>query len=101
VPTLVLAEASYLVRKALGSSAEAALLRSAARGEFRLDPPSATDLERMAELVERYADLPLGTIDASVVATAERLGEETIATLDRRHFTIVRPKNVEAFTLLP
>lgn len=40
----------------------------------------------MAELVERYADLPLGAVDASIAATAERLGEVNLATLDRRHF---------------
>jgi predicted nucleic acid-binding protein len=97
----VLAEASYLVRKALGAGAEAALLRAAAGGEFRLEPPTSADLELMAELVERYADLPLGAVDASVVATAERLGETAIATLDHRHFTVVRPKHAEAFTLLP
>lgn len=55
----------------------------------------------MAKLVERYADLPLGAVDASVVATAERLGQAEIATLHRRHFTVVRPQHVEAFTLLP
>jgi len=63
--------------------------------------PTAADLERMAELVETYADLPLGTVDASVVATAERLGQAEVATLDHRHFTVVRPKHVQAFTLLP
>jgi uncharacterized protein len=101
VPALVLAEASYLVRKALGASGEAALLRAASRGEFRLELPTASDLTRMEELVETYADLPLGTVDASIVATAERLGEANVATLDRRHFTVVRPAHVEAFTLLP
>jgi hypothetical protein len=40
----------------------------------------------MAELMDTYADLPLGT-----VAAAERLGITKIATLDRRHFTVVRP----------
>jgi hypothetical protein len=34
-------------------------------------------------------------------ADAERLGETAIATLDHRHFTVVRPKHAEAFTLLP
>jgi uncharacterized protein len=97
----VLAEASYLVRKALGAGGEAALLRSASRGEFRLEVPTASDLQRMAELVETYADLPLGTVDASVVATAERLGAARVATLDRRHFTVVRPAHLEAFALLP
>lgn len=55
----------------------------------------------MSELVEQYADLPLGTTDASVIALAERLDINEIATLDRRHFTVVRPRHVDAFTLLP
>jgi uncharacterized protein len=59
------------------------------------------DLARMADLVETYSDMPLGAVDAAVVAIAERLGLVEVATLDRRHFTIVRPKHVPAFTLLP
>ena len=59
------------------------------------------DWLRIAQLVEQYRDLPLGTVDASVVAAAERLGVSTIATLDRRHFSVVRPKHVESFELLP
>lgn len=55
----------------------------------------------MAELVSAYADLPLGSVDASVVATAERLQATTLFTLDRRHFTVVRPNPATAFTLLP
>ncbi len=56
---------------------------------------------RIAELVSVYRDLPLGTVDASVVAAAERLGVTEIATLDRRHFGVVRPAHVDAFELLP
>lgn len=59
------------------------------------------DFRRMAELVEQYADLPLGTTDASVVAIAERLAITEIASLDRRHFTLVRPRHLESFQLLP
>lgn len=55
----------------------------------------------MAELIETYADLRLGTVDASVIATAERLGAPKVATLDRRHFTVVRPGHVESFELVP
>jgi hypothetical protein len=44
---------------------------------------------------------PGGTADASVIAVAERLGVIEIATIDRRHFTVVRPRHVETFTLLP
>jgi uncharacterized protein len=61
----------------------------------------AGDWLRIAELVSRYRDLPLGTVDASVVAAAERLGITEIATLDRRHFSIVRPVHTGSFELLP
>ncbi|MDI3421937.1 PIN domain-containing protein [Streptomyces luteolus] len=49
----------------------------------------------------KYADFPLGSVDASVVAVAERLGLTEVATLDHRHFSAVRPSHVPAFTLLP
>jgi len=62
---------------------------------------SPTDWLRIAELVSIYRDLPLGTVDASVVAAGERLQISQVATLDRRHFTIVRPAHIEAFELLP
>ncbi|WP_240197302.1 hypothetical protein [Nonomuraea lactucae] len=55
----------------------------------------------MAELVEKYIDLPLGLVDAAVIAIAERLELSEVATVDHRHFSVVRPRHVEAFTLLP
>lgn len=57
-------------------------------------------MARIAQLVDTYADLGLGGVDASLVAVAERLGVLQIATLDRRHFTVVRPSQTEAFELL-
>ena len=65
-----------------------------------LQPAVAAVKRRMAELVARYHDLPLGTVDASVIAAAERLGTNDIATLDRRHFAVVR-SNIGALNLLP
>ena len=55
-----------------------------------IEPVHATDWLRIADLVHRYRDLPLGTVDASVIACAERLGVDEVATVDRRHFTIVK-----------
>ncbi|WP_179154997.1 hypothetical protein [Microbispora sp. GKU 823] len=55
----------------------------------------------MTELVERYLDLPLGLVDAAVIEIADGLGLREVATVDQRHFRIVRPRHVEAFTLLP
>ena len=59
------------------------------------------DLNRMADLMQTYADLRLGTVDAAVIAIAERLNATQVATLDRRHFTVVRPTHITAFELLP
>ncbi len=59
------------------------------------------DFERISELIGQYADFPLGMVDASVIALAERLGVSDVATLDHRHFSAVRPRHVEAFNLLP
>jgi len=53
------------------------------------------------QLVRGYADLGLGLVDASVIAIAERLEQDTIATLDRRHFSVVQPAHMPAFTLVP
>jgi predicted nucleic acid-binding protein len=59
------------------------------------------DWLRIAELVVAYRELPLGSVDASIVAACERLGTHTIATLDRRHFSLVRPVHGPAFELVP
>lgn len=99
VPALVVAEATYLLGRRLGARSEAAFLRWLA--DVDVEPPTPEDFERMAELVEQYADFPLGGSDASVVALAERLDTRTIVTLDQRHFGAVRPRHCESFELLP
>lgn len=91
----------YLLATRLGTDPEVRFLGDLAGGSFSVEPVAAADWLRIAELVARYRDLPIGTVDASVVTTAERLGIKEIATVDRRHFTVVRPAHVEAFTLLP
>jgi hypothetical protein len=102
VPPMVLAEACYLVQRHLGTDAEAAMIDSIGPGRrFDLGDLVAEDLGRIAELVRRYSGLRLGGTDASVIAAAERLGITDIATVDRRHFTVVRPAHVDAFTLWP
>lgn len=91
----------YFLSTRATPAAEAAFLRSVAVGTFNLVTLDADDLQRSAELVERYGDLPLGAADASVIAVAERLDVRQILTLDRAHFSIVRPRHINAFDLLP
>jgi uncharacterized protein len=101
VPVLVVAEVAHLVGARLGPDPEVRFLGDLASGAFVTIPVEAEDWLRMAELVSRYRDLPLGSVDASMVAAAERLGLATIATLDRRHFGVVRPAHVATFELMP
>jgi hypothetical protein len=101
VPGPVVAEVGYLLAREASAHVEASFLRSLADGDFEPIDLVHADYARMARLVEQYADLPLGTTDAAVVAVAERLGVVEVATLDRRHFSVVRPAHTAAFTLLP
>ena len=101
VPTLVITEVTYLVGTRLGTTAEVRFLGDLASGDLITEPVAASDWLRIAELVHAYEDLPLGTVDASVIALAERLDVTTVATLDRRHFGIVRPNHCERLELLP
>jgi uncharacterized protein len=99
IPALVIAEATYFVGRRLGSAAEAAFVRGL--GKLDVEGPAPEDFDRIAELVEQYADFPLGGTDASAIALAERIGAGTIVTLDRMHFAAVKPRHLSAFELLP
>jgi len=101
VPILTVAEVSHLVGRRLHVDAELRFLADIVIGNFTVESVHPSDWLRIAELVEQYGDLPLGTVDASVVAAAERLRVSTLATLDRRHFSVIRPAHVEAFELVP
>lgn len=101
VPILVITEVAYLVGERVGAAAELRVLADFAGGNLIAEPVEARDWQRMIELVWHYQDFPLGTVDASVIAAAERLEINEIATLDRRHFGAVRPRHVDAFELLP
>ena len=98
---MVIAEAAYLIDRQLGPKAEASLYASIIEGQVKVADLDVTDWQRIQDLVSTYADLRLGGTDASVVALAERRGVIRIATLNRRHFVVVRPRHADAFELLP
>jgi predicted nucleic acid-binding protein len=99
VPVLAVAEAVHFIGLRLGSLVEAAFIDGLAA--ISIESPTDEDWARIAQLVRRYHDFPLGTVDASVVALAERLNTDLIVTLDHRHFRAIRPRHVAAFRLLP
>jgi predicted nucleic acid-binding protein len=99
IPVLVVAEAAYLVERRLGPAAEAAFIRGLSG--FAIEAPAPEDWSSIAEVVERYADLGLGTTDASIALLADRLDTDVVVTLDHRHFDMIRTAKGEAFRVLP
>lgn len=101
VPALVLGELDYWCAERLDPAVWLAFLDDVLAGAYRVEPPAGADLERCRGLQRQYADLSVGVVDASVLALVERLGEDKLATLDHRHFSVMRPAHVEALRLLP
>ena len=98
-PAPVLPEAAYLLASRLGASVERRFVRSLADEEVAVENLRVVDYARVHAVMQAYPDI--GFVDASLVAVAERLKLETIATTDRRRFTAIRPAHFERFTLLP
>ena len=87
LPAGILAEVDYMVTSRIDPSAMIPVLESLEKGSLELDCGDV-DVTRVRELIERYADLPLGYADAAVVACAERLDADVL-TFDHRDFDVV------------
>lgn len=101
VSPYVVAELDYLVASRLGTTAELAVVRELARGAWDLPSLDAAELARAADVIERYGDQAVGLADASNVVLAHRFSTRTIATLDRRHFNVLRPLRGGRFRIVP
>lgn len=101
IPAGVVVEVCWMLGRRVSVDAESTFLRSLGDDGLAVETITGADYQRVAELVDTYRNLPLGAVDAMVVAVAERLGVRTVATIDRRDFAVVRPRHVEAFELLP
>lgn len=101
IPAPVLVEVDYLVHSRMDQRAFWLLLEDIAEGAYLVEDLWIEDYERVGEICARYEDLDIGFVDAAVMVVVERLGEPKLATLDRRHFGVVRPKHVTSLELLP
>jgi len=61
----------------------------------------ASDLPRMRELMRKYRDLPMDLADAALVRVAERHRISRVFTIDKRDFTLYRPRGIRRFTTVP
>jgi uncharacterized protein len=77
------------------------MLQDIHTGAIKVGDLTREDYQRVKQLCEAFADLPLGFVDAAVLAIVERLGEQKLATLDHRHFRILRPRHTSSLALLP
>jgi uncharacterized protein len=101
MPITVLPEICYLLNTHLGQQSERKLITSIIHGELRIEGLTNEDFRRSFQLLETYADINIGFVDASMVAIAERLKLHRILTTDRKHFSAIRPRHCHAFELLP
>jgi len=92
-------EAMYLLDDVRGG--QDTLFALLLKSRIALDELPASSLPRLRELMARYADLPMDFADATVVELAERMGADTVFTLDERDFRVYRPQHVPHFRLLP
>lgn len=101
LPSVVLPEICYLISSRLGHQAMRQFLANLAISATPIEPMTATDLARINQILEQYADSQLDFVDAVIVAISERLGITRVLTLDRRDFSLVRPKHCDYFEILP
>ena len=101
VPQAILAEVDYLGTKYVGAHIVRGFLEDLLAGDYTYMVSDETDLRRAVEIMNQYPDVPLGIVDSSVMALAERHQIRQILTLDRKHFSLVKPRGLEFFELLP
>lgn len=89
LPSAILPEVDYLVSKHLGLKAQDSFLADLADGAFVIEWGSDEDLIHAQRIFARHKSLQIGFVDSMVIATAERLKADAIATLDLRHFSAV------------
>ncbi len=101
IPAPVLVEVDYWIDQRLHPGILVALLDDIDAGAYRIEDLQGDDYRRVHELCDQYADSDIGFVDAAVLAITERLREPKLATLDRRHFRLLRPRHVRVLQLLP
>ena len=101
IPAPVLVEVDYWIQTRLHVGVLVDLLDDIIAGAYVVEDLQPVDYVRIRELCDQYADADIGFVDAAVLAIVERLNEPKLATLDHRHFGLVRPRHVDALRLVP
>lgn len=101
VPITVIPEAAYLIAKRISHRAMRGFLDKLLYPQWHIENLVPADFERAVEILNSYQDAELDFADGTIVAIAERMHVDTILTLDRRDFYMIRPLHIDHFTVLP
>ena len=101
IPAPVIVEVDYWIQQRLHPGVLVALLADIEAGAYVVADLHASDYRRVRELCDQYADSDVGFVDAAVLAVVERMNEPKLATLDRRHFGLLRPRHRPTLELVP
>jgi hypothetical protein len=99
VPSPVLVELDYWLRKNATLDVWLAFAADLYSAAYTLWPADASIA--LSAALSRFADQSLGFVDAAVFCSCQALGERKVATLDRRHFSVLRTDDGRALELLP
>lgn len=101
VSPYIVAELDYLVLTRHGSRIERIVLDELTSGAWELAAMSRERLSAASAIVRQYSDVPVGVADASNIVLADAYRTKTVATLDHRHFTVLRLGDGSAPVIIP
>ena len=101
IPDPVLVELDYWLGQAASLDVWQQFSDDVAVGAYALWPVDSSLLSAASRLQRRFEDQPIGFVDAAVFCTCAALGEEKVATLDQRHFSVLRTEQGRSLDLLP
>jgi len=101
LPGVVLTEVCYLLASRLGHPVMRQFLGNLVVSGMEIEGIAIADLERVEQILQQYADSQLDFVDAVIATIAERKNITCILTLDRRDFSIIRPRHCQYFQILP
>lgn len=101
IPDVVLTEVAYPLKNRIGQRAVLRFLTGLGRPDFHLEMLHPNDVQRVYEIMLRYADANLDFVDCCLMALAGRPNIPRICTFDRRDFSIYRRPDGSFLELLP
>ena len=95
----VVVEVAYMLR--YRSEQRDDFLQSVRDGVYTLLRLRPQELDAVRDIFSKYHDQEIDLADACLLHLADREGIDTIFTLDRRHFTVLRKLDGQVLTMLP